>query len=152
MKVIYNKIIITYFVKCCYNNFNNLSDIGDNIYEVKYMKRKFMVLLILIIFSTTILASTVSASAMSTIYPNNEIYKEGIYKLDKNDKDSYNLQYTFPPPNVSCTIIVLDSNNDTTYKNSKCQGKCDAGIITNQNTIIIITQGEVALFFNKVEK
>lgn len=115
------------------------------------MKRKFMVLLILIIFSITILASTVCASAMTTLYPNNEIYKEGIYKLDKNDKGSYKLEYTFPTKNKSCTIIILDSNNDTIYKNSECQGKCNAGIITNQNTIIIITDGEVALFFNKVK-
>ena len=45
---------------------------------------------------------------------------------------------------------VLDENNNTIFKSSECRDQCDAGIITNKDTLIIITEDQVSLYFNKV--
>lgn len=80
----------------------------------------------------------------------NNTYKEGIYKLDESDKGEYNLQYQFLNKNSASAIIVLDENADIVYKNINCNRKCNAGTITNKNTIILITDGEVELDFTKI--
>ena len=112
------------------------------------MRKKVIYIATLII--TVLIFATNNVYANTPITPINNAYKEGIYKLDKNDKGEYNLQYQFLKKDSNSAIIVLDENADILYKNVNCNRKCNAGTITNQNTIILITDGEVELDFTKL--
>ena len=74
------------------------------------MRKRFFILSTLLIVFTLLFTS--KSYAATPLYPVNNIYTEGIYKI---------------PKSVS-----------------------DAGIITNKDTLIIITEDQVSLYFNKV--
>ncbi|MEQ3339251.1 hypothetical protein [Clostridium butyricum] len=112
------------------------------------MRKRFFILSTLLIVFTLLFTS--KSYAATPLYPIDSIYTEGIYKIPKTDSDSYNLQYRLVNNNKSCTIIILDEHNNTIFKSSECRNQCDAGIISNKNTLIIITEGQVSLYFNKV--
>lgn len=112
------------------------------------MRKKVIYIATLII--TVLIFTTNNVYANTPITPINNAYKEGIYKLDKNDKEEYNLQYQFLKKDSNSAIIVLDENADIVYKNINCNRKCNAGTITSKNTIILITDGEVELDFTKI--
>lgn len=114
------------------------------------MKKKIIYITSLLIISLIFLTAKVYAS--EPINPINNVYKEGIYQLNKEDRGSYELQFQFLNSNKDAAIIVLDENADIVYKNINCNRKCNAGIITNKNIIVIITpeKGEVELNFTKV--
>lgn len=112
------------------------------------MRKKVIYIATLIIIVLIFTTNNVYANAPIT--PINNAYKEGIYKLDKNDKEEYNLQYQFLKKDSNSAIIVLDENADIVYKNINCNRKCNAGTITSKNTIILITDGEVELDFTKI--
>lgn len=112
------------------------------------MRKKVIYIVTLII--TALIFTTNNVYANTPITPINNTYKEGIYKLEKYDKGEYNLQYQFLNKDIDSAIIVLDENADIVYKNINCNRKCNAGTITNRNTIILITDGEVELDFTKI--
>ncbi|WP_195990248.1 hypothetical protein [Clostridium sp. D53t1_180928_C8] len=112
------------------------------------MRKKVIYIVVLII--TAIIFNTKNVYANTPIAPINNIYEEGIYQLNKSDKGEYNLQYQFLNKDGDSAIIVLDENADIVYKNINCNRKCNAGTITNKNTIILITDGEVQLDFTKI--
>lgn len=112
------------------------------------MKKKTMIFLSSLILCCMIL--TVKASSV-TINPINNVYKEGIYQIPKNDNNSYNVSYQFLDKSKKSTIIVLDENYDIQYKNINCNRKCNAGIITNKNTLVIIGDSEAAIEFSKID-
>ena len=112
------------------------------------MRKKVIYIVTLII--TTLIFITNNVYANTPITPINNVYKEGIYELYKHDKGEYNLQYQFLNKGSTSAIIVLDENADILYKNINCDRKCNAGTITNKNTIILITDGEVELDFTKI--
>ena len=112
------------------------------------MRKKVIYIATLII--TVLIFATNNVYANTPITPINNAYKEGIYKLDKSDKGEYNLQYQFLNKDSDSAIIVLDQNADIVYKNISCNRKCNAGTITNKNTIILITDGELELNFTKI--
>ena len=89
------------------------------------------------------------AFAPTLIYPIDDVYIEGIYMLNSSDNEEYNLQFDFLNSKTNSSIIILDENFDIMYENSNCNKKCDVGIITNKNTIILITKDEIALYFTK---
>ncbi|MEN8079398.1 hypothetical protein ABFP60_20810 [Clostridioides difficile] len=113
------------------------------------MRKKAMYIIGLII--AIIIFTTRNVYAITPITPINNIYKEGIYTLDENDIGEYNLQYEFLKKDSESAIIILDKNEDIVYKNINCNRKCNAGTITNKNTIILITEGEVELEFTKIK-
>lgn len=113
------------------------------------MKKKVLVFISLLIICCTLFTS--KAYAYTTISPVNNVYKEGIYRLDDIYKDKYNLMYQFNDKSKQSTIIILDEDFDTKYKNINCQRKCNAGTITNKDTIIIVGESEVSLYFDKVQ-
>ena len=112
------------------------------------MRKKLIYITILIIMSLIFITNNVYAN--TPITPISNTYKEGIYKLEKSDKGEYTLQYQFLNKDIDSAIIVLDQNDDIVYKNINCNRKCNAGTITNKNTIIVITNGEVELDFTKI--
>ena len=114
------------------------------------MRKKAIYIAALII--AVIIFTTNNVYANTPIEPINKVYKEGIYNLDKNYKGEYNLQYKFVNKNSDSAIIVLDENANIVYKNINCNRKCNAGTITNKNTIILITDGEVELDFTKINQ
>lgn len=113
------------------------------------MKKRFAILLSAIALFTMIFTTNTYAYTNATIPPTDSVYKEGIYRLDPNDTGSYNLQFKFLNPEKNSAIIILDENADIVYKNINCNRKCNAGTITNKNTIILISDGETALYFSK---
>ena len=112
------------------------------------MRKKLLCIIMLIMI--VLIFSTNEVYANTPINPINNVYREGVYKLNKYDKGKYNLQYQFLNEDSDSAIIVLDENADILYKNVNCNRKCNAGTITNKNTIILITDGEVELDFTKV--
>ena len=104
------------------------------------MKKKVLTCLSIILLCLAISNSKVKAD--EEIYPINNTYKPGIYILNKNDKNSYNLTYEFVNKGQKSAIIILDENYDITYKN------VNGGTITNKNTIIVVG-GEIAFYFEK---
>ncbi|MBD7914636.1 hypothetical protein H9660_05710 [Clostridium sp. Sa3CUN1] len=112
------------------------------------MRKKLISIAILVII--VLIATTDNVYANTPINPINNVYKEGIYKLNKNDTGEYQLQFQFINKDIDSAIIVLDENADILYKNINCNRKCNAGIITNKDTIVIITDGEVELSFTKI--
>ncbi|MGG7177377.1 hypothetical protein ACQPU1_07300 [Clostridium paraputrificum] len=58
--------------------------------------------------------------------------------------------YEFVDKNKKAAIIVLDAEFNITYKNINCNRRCNAGTITNKDTIVIIGDDEAALFFTKI--
>lgn len=113
------------------------------------MRKKLIYITTLII--AALIFTTNKVYANTPINPINSTYKEGIYKIDKGDNGTYNLQYQFINKDSNSTIIVLDQSDDIVYKNINCNRKCNAGTITNKNTIILITDGEVELDFTKIK-
>ena len=112
------------------------------------MKKKVISIAILVII--VLIATTNNVYAKTPINPINNVYNEGIYKLNKNDAGKYQLQFKFLNKDIDSAIIVLDKNADILYKNINCNRKCNAGTITNKDTIVIITDGEVELSFTKI--
>lgn len=112
------------------------------------MKKQLIYIATLIMMVLIFITDNVYANAPIT--PINNVYKEGIYNLYENDKGEYNLQYQFLNKDSDSAIIVLDENADIVYKNINCNRKCNAGTITNKNTIILITDGDVELDFTKI--
>lgn len=112
------------------------------------MRKKIICIASLIIISLTILTAKVYAS--EPINPINNVYKEGIYKINEANTGAYDLKFQFINSNKDSTIIILDENADIVYKNINCNRRCNAGTITNKNIIIVITEGEVELYFTKV--
>ncbi|WP_394857273.1 hypothetical protein [Clostridium paraputrificum] len=110
------------------------------------MKKKALTCLSIILLCLAISNSKVKAD--EEIYPINNTYKPGIYILNKNDKNSYNLTYEFVNKGQKSAIIILDENYDITYKNVNCNRRCNGGTITNKNTIIVVG-GEIAFYFEK---
>ena len=113
------------------------------------MRKKVISIAILVII--VLITTTNNVYANTPINPINNVYKEGIYKLNKNDTGEYQLQFQFLNKDIDSAIIVLDENADILYKNINCNRKCNAGIITNKDTIVIITDGEVELSFTKIK-
>lgn len=113
------------------------------------MKKKITILLSVIALFTMLFITNTYAYSNATIPPTDSVYKEGIYRLDPNDTGSYNLQFKFLNPEKNSAIIILDENADIVYKNINCNRKCNAGTVTNKNTIILISDGETALYFSK---
>lgn len=113
------------------------------------MRKKLICISSLILISLIILTTTVYAA--EPINPINNVYKEGIYKLSEGDKGEYDLKFQFINSNKNSSIIVLNENSDIVYKNINCNRRCNAGVITNKNTIVIITDGEVQLYFTKIK-
>ena len=113
------------------------------------MRKKIISVAILVMI--VLIATTNSVYAKTPISPINDVYKEGIYKLNKNDTGEYQLQFQFLNKGINSAIIVLDENADILYKNINCNRKCNAGTITNKNTIVIISDGEVELSFTKIK-
>ena len=111
------------------------------------MRKRFFIFLSLLIAFTILLPSYSYASTQLT--PINSIYKEGIYKISVKDSNSYNLQYRLVTPNQECTIFLLDENDNIIFRNSKCHKQCEVGMITNKNTLLIITEGEVFYILKK---
>ncbi|MBC5628165.1 hypothetical protein H8S20_04575 [Clostridium sp. NSJ-6] len=111
------------------------------------MKKRFFILLSSLIIVLNFIILTAHANV--PIQPVDAVYKQGIYQINSSDINSYNLQYQFLNPDKNSAIIVLDQNADIVYKNINCNRKCNAGTITNKNTIVLITDGEVALYFTK---
>ena len=111
------------------------------------MKKKALILLSVLMLFFTFSAS--KASATDKIAPIDKVYTSGIYQLNTNPNENYNLMYHFLDENKQSAIIVLDGNYDITYKNINCHRKCNAGTITSKNTIIIVGESEVALYFEK---
>ena len=111
------------------------------------MKKRFFILLSSLIIVLNFIILTAHANV--PIQPVDSVYKEGIYKLSPADKNSYSLQYQFLNPDKDSAIIVLDQNADIVYKNINCNRKCNAGTVTSEDTIVLITDGEVALYFTK---
>lgn len=114
------------------------------------MKKIYKFVIGLIIF-LSVSNFTYKVYASTPINPINEVYKEGIYQLNKYDNGSYDLKFQFLDKDSKSAIIVLNQNADIVYKNINCNRLCNAGNITNQNIIIIITEGEVALNFSKTQ-
>ena len=112
------------------------------------MRKRFFILSTLLIVFTLLFTS--KSYAATPLYPVNNIYTEGIYKIPKSVSDSYNIQYKLVNHNKKCTIIILDEHNNTIFKSIKCPNQCDAGIINNKNTLIIISESDVFLYFNKL--
>ena len=112
--------------------------------------RKKAIYIAALIIVVIIFTTNNNVYANTPIEPIDKVYKEGIYRLDKSYKGEYNLQYKFLNKDSDSTIIVLDENADIVYKNINCNRKCNAGTITNKNTIILITDGEVELDFTKI--
>lgn len=112
------------------------------------MTKKIIYIVALIVLAMSFTANKAYASI--PISTNNNVYKEGIYNIDQSDKGEYQLQYQFLNKDKDSAIIVLDNKADIVYKNINCNRKCNAGIITNNNTIILITDGEVQLDFTKI--
>lgn len=112
------------------------------------MKKLYKFIIGLIVF-LSVSNITYKVYASSPINPINEVYKEGIYQLNKYDNGSYDLKFQFLDKNSTSAIIVLNENADIVYKNINCNRLCNAGNITNKNIIIIITDGEVKLNFTK---
>ena len=112
------------------------------------MKKRFFILLasLVIILNFTILTT----HANVPIQPSDAVYKEGIYQLSPSDAGSYELKFQFLNNARDSAIIVLDKKADIVYKNINCNRKCNAGTITNKNTIVIITDDEVAFYFEKL--
>lgn len=110
------------------------------------MKKKVLTCLSVILLCLTILNSQVKAD--EEIYPINNTYKPGIYSLNKNDKNSYELTYEFIGKEKKSSIIILDENYDVLYDNNSCDKICNGGTITNKNTIIVVG-GEIAFYFEK---
>lgn len=93
---------------------------------------------------------TSKAYANEFIEPSNQIYKAGIYQLNPKDRYKYNLMYQFTDENKKSAIIILDDDYDISYKNVNCHRKCNAGIVTNKNTIVIVGDSEVVFYFTKL--
>ncbi len=87
------------------------------------MKKKVLTCLSIILLCLAISNSKVKAD--EEIYPINNTYKPGIYILNKNDKNSYNLTYEFVNKGQKSAIIILDENYDITYKNVNCNRRCN---------------------------
>lgn len=111
------------------------------------MKKKVLTFLSLILLCFTLLST--KANADEIIETINNTYKPGIYILNKSDMGKYNLQYQFVKNGEKSAIIVLDENYDILYKNINCSRRCNAGTITNKNTIIVVGD-EVSFYFNKI--
>lgn len=112
------------------------------------MKKKVIYIATLIVIALIFTTNNVYANI--PINPINKIYKQGIYKLNKYDNGEYKLQYEFINKDSNSAIIILDNNENILYKNINCDKKCNAGPITNNDTIILITDGEIALDFTKI--
>lgn len=112
------------------------------------MQRKAIYITALIIITLSIITNKVYSEP---IRPINNIYKEGIYNIDNNDKDNYELHFKFVNTNEKSTLIILDENDDVLYKSIVCDQDCNAGVINNKNTIIVIG-GEIKLDFKKANK
>ena len=110
------------------------------------MKKKVLTCVSVILLCLAI--SNFKVKADEEIYPINNTYKPGIYSLNKNDKNSYNLAYEFVDRGKKSNIIILDDNYDIIYDNNNCDGICNGGTITNKNTIIVVG-GEIAFYFEK---
>ena len=91
------------------------------------MKKKVIILLSSIFLCLII--SAVKVNASTPISPISEVYKEGIYQLNKEDTGSYNLQYQFLNKDKDSAIIILDENDDIVeftkkaFANLNIQGK-----------------------------
>lgn len=110
------------------------------------MKKKILTCVSIILLCLTISSSKIKAN--EEIYPINNTYKPGIYSLNKNDKNSYKLTYEFADKGKKSSIIILDENYDVLYDNNSCDEICNAGTITNKNTIIVVG-GEIAFYFER---
>ncbi|PWL51427.1 MAG: hypothetical protein DBY38_14410 [Clostridium cadaveris] len=113
------------------------------------MKKRIFTFICSLMLFFSIFIST--AYATEFIQPSNQIYKAGIYQLNQNDKYTYNLMYQFTEKDKKSAIIVLDDNYDIVYKNVNCHRKCNAGTITNKNTIVVVGDSEVGLYFTKLD-
>lgn len=111
------------------------------------MKKFFLIFALTIILCFTILIPNTYADEI--IYPVNNAYKSGIYKLDKSDSYKYNLMYEFSNKNLHSGIIILNENYDMVYKSINCNKRCNAGTISNNSTIVIVGNDEVSFYFSK---
>lgn len=111
------------------------------------MRKRVLTFLSLILLCFTLLST--KANADEIIEPINNTYKPGIYMINKSDIGKYNLQYEFLNRDKKSAIIVLDEKYDVLYKNINCARKCNAGTITNKNTIIVVGD-EIAFYFSKI--
>lgn len=111
------------------------------------MKRKILVFISTIILSFTILTSKVyAAEPISTI---TNTYKEGIYQLNKNEKDKYTLSVKFTENYQNVTVLILNKEKDLLYKSKYCHDIHTVSDIVKEDTIVIIGEGVVYLEFTK---
>lgn len=113
------------------------------------MKAKIIYLLSLTFLFCMLMTSKTYANVPTLIYPVDNVFTEGIYVLNSPNSKEYNLQFDFLNSKSNTSIIILDEKFDIMYQNSNCNGRCNAGIVTNKNTIILITKDEIALSFIK---
>lgn len=81
--------------------------------------------------------------------PISDTYKEGIYRID--DNYSYEVIAESTTENQISSIIIVDKNNSLIlYKKLEPIDKqFNLGILTKEDTIIIIGSGEVSIIYNK---
>lgn len=113
--------------------------------------KKIYKFIVALLITLSLVDLTYTAYASTPINPINEVYKEGIYQISQYDNGSYDLKFQFLDKNKNSAIIILDQKADIVYKNVNCNRQCNGGTITNKNIIILITDGEVALSFSKVQ-
>ena len=106
-----------------------------------------LIILIISLFST----QTGSSTLAIPISPITDVYKEGIYQLDKGYTGEYNLECMCLKPQENSSLIILDEHAYTLYKNADKIGKFNAGIVTNEDTIILVTDSEAELIFTKIK-
>ncbi|WP_191025655.1 hypothetical protein [Clostridium butyricum] len=112
------------------------------------MKQRFFILLASLAVFTLLFVS--KPYAATPLYPSDSLFSEGIYKISDKDSSSYTINFKFLTPTQETTLLILDENNNVIFRNNKCATQCDAGIITNKNTLIIISESSVFLYFNKI--
>lgn len=110
------------------------------------MKKNLFILISILLTVMFLFPSQTNAIPLSPI---NNSFKEGIYRLPMEDNSTYSIKYK-QIDNKPFSIFVLDENNNVIFKNSKCSGECSAISINNKNTLIIITKGELFLYFDKI--
>lgn len=107
--------------------------------------KKILISVIMLISILTVFET--KAYAYAPIYPINNLYKEGIYRLDPNEAGKYELKYELPSKGGNSKIFILDENFNIKHESSTCEGRCSAGSITNKDRIVIVGENGVSLFF-----
>lgn len=101
------------------------------------------------IFSLSIFFLLLFNCSNAVAIPISDTYKEGIYRID--DNYSYEVIAEATMENQLSSIIIIDKNNSLRlYKKLEPIDKqFNLGILTKEDTLIIIGSGEVSIIYNK---